>query len=395
MKKQRSASLDIVRIIAFLLVVSVHSMLNGGFYYQQILEPKMIIMTSLRAIFMCCVPLFMVISGYLSLNKKVEKKFYYRIIRVVFVYFFSSLFCELFRVFFQNNSFDFGQFLLDVLAFKAAPYSWYIHMYLGLFLLFPFFNACWKGLEDGPNDQSEPEPKKNGWDAAKKKRAVLVFSLLALTALPSLVNTYDLVTEGWWDVPASSSDYTQLIPQWWVAIYPISYYFIGAWFRTYPPKMRPIQYALLTINFSLLFGFYDYYRSRGANFVWAAFNEHYSFQSVILTWVIFAFWLSLPCDRLPKPIRSVLGFVSDLTLGAYLTSWIFDQVVYKKLEQRFPYPDIPARFVYYPLCIAVSALGALAASAVIWVLWKGAEAGTGALIRLIKKKLPQKKNAEE
>lgn len=387
MKKTRSASLDILRIIAFLLVVCVHSMLNGGFYYQPVVASSMIVMTSLRAVFMCCVPLFMVISGYLTLNKRVEKKFYFRIIRVVFVYFFASLFCELYRVIFLYEPFVFPDFLLDVLAFKAAPYSWYVHMYLGLFLLFPFFNACWRGLgteSSGDTDGIPPrQPPRlageRGFDAAKKKRAVLVLSLLALTALPSLVNTYDLLAPGWWEIPASSSDYTQLIPQWWVAIYPISYYFIGAWFKTYPPKKKALPYALLFVSFAALFGLYDFYRSRGAEFVWAPFNEHYGFQSVVLTCLIFAFWLSLPCDRLPKPLRAVLAFVSDLTLGAYLTSWIFDQIVYRKLELAIP--EISRRFIHYPGCILVSAGGGLALSALIWLLWKPAELGVKTLIK--------------
>ena len=389
MKKQRNASLDILRIIAFLLVVCVHSLLNGGFYYQKIVDPHLIVMTSLRAVFMCCVPLFMVLSGYLNLNKKVEGKFYSNIIRIVFVYLFSSLFCELYRVIYEYEPFVFKDFLFDVLAFKAAPYSWYIQMYLGMFLLFPFFNACWRGL--GSESSVDPDDKKSsGWDGTKKKRAVLVLSLIALTALPSLINTYDLLTPGWWELPASSSDYTQLIPQWWVAIYPISYYFIGAWFRTYPPKKRKLLYALLFLFFTALFGLYDFYRSRGATFVWGSFTDHYGFQSVVLTCLIFAFWLSVDCNRLPKPVRDVLGFISELTLGAYLTSWIFDQVVYKKLELAVP--QISQRFVHYPACIFDSACGSLALSALILLIWTPAELGINALIKRAQRK--QKKSPD-
>ncbi len=384
--KKRNASLDVIRILAFLLVVSVHSMLNGGFYYERVVDPRMIVMTSLRAIFMCCVPLFMVLSGYLTLNKKYDKSYYSRILRIIFVYVISSLFCELYRVFFEYEPFELKKFVLDVLAYKAAPYSWYIHMYLGLFLLFPFFNYCWHGIAA---EGSEETGKK--WDPVKKKRAALVLSLLALTALPSLVNTYDLGSAEWWSAPASSSDYTQLIPQWWVALYPISYYFIGAWFRTYPPKKRKLLWGLLTLGFAGLFGLYDFYRSRGATFVWGAFTEHYGFQSVILTCLIFAFWLSVDADRLPKPIKSVLGFISELTLGAYLTSWIFDQVVYKKLEAAYPYPAISSRFIHYPVCILISAGGALVLSALIWLWWKILENGAALIKSSIKNR---KKKAE-
>lgn len=367
---KRNTSLDLIRITAFVLVVCVHSLLNGGFYYHTVQNPLMIVILALRSVFMCCVPLFLVLSGYLTVDKKYDKKFYKRIIRIVFVYLFSSLFCELYRVFFMSQSFGIKGFIANVLAYKAAPYSWYVHMYFGLFLMFPFFNACWKGLE------------------TKKKRAALVLTMIVLTALPSVINTFDLSTPGWWAQPSVSDKYTQIIPDWWQPIYPITYYFVGCWLKTYPPKKRTFTYLLLTVGFAALFGLYDYYRSYGSNFVWKSFTDHYGYQSLILTVLIFVFWLSVNANRLPRTLRAALSFISDLTLGAYLLSWIFDQITYPRIAVR--YPEISQRYIYFPECILISVLGSLVLSANVWVLWKLFEK----LLDVIKKKIGKPKPSE-
>lgn len=68
MKKERivrDLGLDITRIIAFASVPSVHFFLNSGFYDTPVLGEKMYIMVIFRTLFMICVPLFMLLSGYL------------------------------------------------------------------------------------------------------------------------------------------------------------------------------------------------------------------------------------------------------------------------------------------------------------------------------------------
>ena len=348
---QRNASLDVLRILAFLFVVGVHACLEGGFYYLRVTGPAIIPWIVLRVIFMCCVPLFMMLSGYLTLDKTWDRAYYLRLGRVVFVYVAACLVCRGYQCWYYQEAPDVRELLFDILDFDAAPYSWYVQMYLGLALLFPFFNVLWKGL-----------------DSQKKHRA-LVWSLVILTTLPSLLNTYNLSVADWWKHPSTSDEYQLLISDWWQCLYPVTYYFLGAYLKTYPPKKRPWQYALGGVGAVAVFGAYNVYRSWGSGFVWAGFNEYYGFQSLLVSWLIFAFWLRVPCQRLPQWARRVLGILSPLTLGAYLVSWCFDQWLYPALESHF-YP-IAQRFAYYPLCIAISAIGSLAVSALIQLAWLG------------------------
>jgi surface polysaccharide O-acyltransferase-like enzyme len=70
---KRSPAADIIRILAFILVVSVHFFLNNDFYSQTVAGKRMFIMTLMRSFFIICVPLFITLSGYLLKNKKLKK----------------------------------------------------------------------------------------------------------------------------------------------------------------------------------------------------------------------------------------------------------------------------------------------------------------------------------
>ena len=81
--KLRDSSLDLIRIIAFMGVISVHFFLNNEFYSQIVLGKRMFIMVLMRSFFMYCVPLFIILSGYLMNKKKISIKFYTGIIKIM------------------------------------------------------------------------------------------------------------------------------------------------------------------------------------------------------------------------------------------------------------------------------------------------------------------------
>lgn len=76
MKKERNINLDLTRSVATIGVISVHFFLNTGFYQEIVVGRRMALMVSMRTLFMYCVPLFLLLTGFLMCNKKLEKKFY-------------------------------------------------------------------------------------------------------------------------------------------------------------------------------------------------------------------------------------------------------------------------------------------------------------------------------
>ena len=76
MQKERNINLDLIRTVAVISVISVHFFLNSGFYSLPLLGKTMYISTVFRTLFMICVPLFLLLTGYLMNKKELSKKYY-------------------------------------------------------------------------------------------------------------------------------------------------------------------------------------------------------------------------------------------------------------------------------------------------------------------------------
>ena len=55
---KRNLNADLIRCVAVFSVISVHFLLNGGFYKQEVCGIPMLMMCMYRSFFMTCVPLF-------------------------------------------------------------------------------------------------------------------------------------------------------------------------------------------------------------------------------------------------------------------------------------------------------------------------------------------------
>lgn len=91
-RSKRDIGLDLTRIIAFIQVPCIHFLFKIKYYNQAIVGERMYLMTFIRVMFMTCVPLFMLLTGYLSSEKKVEiapkplLKYYSRLIPILLTY---------------------------------------------------------------------------------------------------------------------------------------------------------------------------------------------------------------------------------------------------------------------------------------------------------------------
>lgn len=344
----RNPGLDIIRCIALLCVISVHFFLNTGFYDQTVAGEYMLVMVIMRNSFMICVPLFMMLTGYLTQSKETSKAYYLKIVRILYVYLIASLFCGFYKIYFCDDSYSVPITLARILSFQTAPYSWYVEMYIGLFLLIPFLNTMYSGLQTQRNKQ------------------LLILTLLLLTALPSVLNIYNISRISdpeWWRMPSKSAQLFPLVPDWWSEIYPITYFFLGKYLREYPIQYRPKQLAVTSILVFLLAGIFNYYRSYGNTFIWGTWQDYGSFLITLQTVLIFSFFIKLKYDKLPSVIGSVLAKISDLSFGAYLTSWIFDTIVYPRLNDSVQ--TIQQKLFYFPLTVIAVLIGSITCSFVI------------------------------
>lgn len=67
-----------------------------------------------------------------------------------------------------------------------------------------------------------------------------------------------------------SDEYNKLVPSFFTAMYPITYYFVGRYLREYDWQIsRKKNLALLVLAITA-FGIYNYYRSYGGSFIWGS-----------------------------------------------------------------------------------------------------------------------------
>lgn len=347
MNKERLYGPDAVKCAAVLLVVSVHFFLNTGYYSLPLSGAVMAVCTWLRMLFMVCVPLFMMLTGWLATGRSVRDGWLRGLWRTLAVWLVSSAICLLFRRFVQGETFDLRTIFLMIMNFSAVPYGWYVEMYIGLYLLTPLLAAAWRAMDE-------------------RARRAAVVSLLVLSVLPTVSN-----------IP------TRILPEWWTGIYPVAYFCLGAWLKDHPmPKLGNAALAAVWALIAAAAAGLRWYFARGDVFTWAPYTDWNS--AFVAAQSVCAFLLFSRCTgtRTPRPVRFCVSAAAKLSLPLYLSSYMADSLLYPLLLRAAD--TMAARLACLPLMVLCVVVCAAAAA---WVTDKGA----ALLVRLV----PQKKPKQE
>ncbi len=355
--RERDMNADLIRCVAVFSVLSVHFLLNSGFYSEPTNRPDIFCLCVYRSFFMTCVPMFMILTGYLMLNKTLSRKYYKGLWKTIEIYLLASVACLLFKKFALNYEVTWKTAILDILDFDAANYAWYIEMYIGLFLMIPFLNLAWHGLKN------------------QREKQVLVLTMAALTLLPKLLNIFNFRMPGWWESPSLSTTYDPIVPGFFTGMYPITYYFIGAYLREYGLKLKKWLNIVLLFVVIVVFGWYNYYRSDGGKFVWGN-NSTWGGENLITAVLWFTLLLHLDVKRWPKIVKEILTYISGISLGLYLISWIFDRIVYDGILKAYV-PVVAERWKFWPLVVPSVFLMSAAGSSLLSMIRYGLHAAVG------------------
>lgn len=236
---------------------------------------------------------------------------------------------------------------LAIFDFTAANYSWYIEMYIGLFILIPFLNLAYHGL------------------SGQKQKLVLIISCIFMTSIP-----------------------LKIIPDWWTGIYPITYYFVGCYLKEYGMPISRGKCALLLPASIVLIGSLNFYLCRGVQFKWGIWQSYGSILVAVMTVLFFGIFAgSKAINHKLEKVRGgakCLRYLSELTLGAYLMSYIVDSKVYPILLERVPV--MTHRLEYYFIIVPFVFVCAMLMSAAVNLIYKSAYFGISRLVILFHKK---------
>ena len=123
---KRNEALDIIRIAAMLCINVIHFFHNSGFYGTPVEGGTMMLMCTFRNLFIICVPMFLMLSGYLMNQKKPEKKYFFGIFKTINTYIICSVVFFLVSKFVMGEEAGFKDFITDLFGFEGTRYAWYI-----------------------------------------------------------------------------------------------------------------------------------------------------------------------------------------------------------------------------------------------------------------------------
>ncbi len=313
-ESKRIVGPDIVRVIAALFVVCVHFYFNCGYYNMAMNSKVMILMTAARWLFLCCVPLYMLLTGYLKCNKTPSKAHYLSIVPVFVAYIVISII----KVFVGNHYYGKVYGIKEAIqAMGNYTIAWYVGFYFSLMAITPFLNKMWHAID------------------SKKEKHVLLFSLalisslFPLTGLLALSNVYPLALIG--------SFLEILTPNYWQMIYPLLYYFLGCYIREYKPNFKKsVLFALLTLMVGIE-TLISYKYAAGGTFNWnilGATDCGYNCITVVIS-AVCIFLLFYNCDIKSAFIKNVLAKISGVSLEIYLFSAIFDIIIFDYAKKAY------------------------------------------------------------
>jgi surface polysaccharide O-acyltransferase-like enzyme len=369
--QNRNPAMDILRIVAVLCVISIHFFYHTGYYNTTADNVPMYFATVLRTLFSVCVPLFMILSGFLLCNKTLKKGYYSGIRKTIIVYILVAIACIIYKSCNGSYTLTTLTFFTGIFDFTGANYSWYIEMYIGLFLIVPFLNIIYKNLD------------------SRKQKNILLITLIAITILPSLFNAFKFDSYEWWANPATDTDTQKLMPSWWVGIYPITYYFTGCYIREYGTKIKNVFLIIALVIAIFGFGTFNFYRCYGSTFTTANYVYWNGIEPYVMSVLIFLIISKLKLENINVKAKFALWKISDLVLGTYLLSFIFDAIYYYEFLNKNT-TDFYARFPFMPLMILCVFVSALISSGIINLIAAGIEFCYKKICNLCKEKFSKK-----
>lgn len=359
-KSGRSAGIDIIKAMAVLFVLCVHFSLNTNYYNTPIADANMFVQSCLRWLFFAGVPLFLMCTGYLNYKKTISRSYYLKIFRVVIPYVLISILCLIIKKPAGDAPVGFQHAVFSIFNFSADSYSWYVNMYIGLFMLAPLLNVAINTLD-------------------RKKLHILLGALLFVIALPANFNPL------FNNIHKISCFY---FPDWWQGFYPILYYFIGAYIAKYRIEIRKfICVAVVAILICLQAGLQMLLNRHQLN-NWIM-SDYSSLLVIVESLSLFLMLYSSDVKSLF--LKKTMKCISMLTLEIYLFSNITDSYIYPYFISHFFGPANPMTQEkifkhYFLLIVPISFLSSLLMSICFHKLYGFCEKGLKALIREIKQK---------
>ena len=306
--QQREAGADLFRLLGLLFVNGLHAFLYNGFYSAPQTGVAMWLANSFRWLFFGCNGMFMLLTGYLKTTKPWGKGYYKGLLPVLVGYILTCVISYPIRYFLIGEQ--------DPLAvwverfFTFSNYAWYVEMYIGLILISPVINLALNSLQ------------------TPKAIWLLTASVVLATTLPSITPL-------------------KLLPDWWVGMYPIGYYMLGAAIGRTRPKI-PAYIGLLGAALCAIgMGLASLLTTGGGKF-----NDGFSqggYGGFFTTLMVTCLFIGVYRFQAGPRTSKVLSFCAAGVFEGYILSRLWDVWVYKTVS----FWHKPETYILIFLCVTV------------------------------------------
>lgn len=288
---ERQSGLDILRCLALLFVVTFHSFLNNGYYYEPQNGYAMWLAGSFRWLSVSCIGLFLLLTGYLKSNQTEIGRCWRGLLPVLAGYLLAAVISIPVRHFLLGDRQPLGVWITRLFGFQGVYYGWYVEMYVGLVLLTPFLNRLLERLDT---------------------KGLLLFAggLLVLTALPGATSLV-------------------ILPDYWRGYYPVTYYVLGAVIRRMQPKIHPAASLCGAAAMALLLGVVTVLSTDGQLSEAAVWE----FPDIWITVISVLLFLSFYRWKLSAWAAKLAAWGAGGCYGGYLLSHLLDAWCYHLAPQ--------------------------------------------------------------
>ena len=333
---KREFGADFVRVAAVCLLFWLHFYLRNGFYNIPVNDAASFIANMFRPLFMTCVPLFAVLTGYLKCGKKWSASYYRSLIPIVISWVLISGIHLLYKIFHLHQHLDAGEWIVQFLGFKLADYSWYVGMYVGLFLLSPLLNLAWDAVK------------------TRKGHRAIVATFAVVSFIPATIN----------GIGAICGIDQNLLPGYFTQVFYLGYYVIGCYIRTYRPRANRIACAVLIVFICAVHTLLNMFTRDVPSEFYTGYSASYSHPFIaILVVAVFLMLYDIECKK--YPVRLMAYGISSVVLEMYLLSYLFDSNIY--VLHRGEYGPASYSWVGLLMTLAVFVLSFVSGHIVHWI----------------------------
>lgn len=295
--QERIAGIDLIKVCAMFFVVSLHFCLGAGFYALPMKELPVSVIAVFRMLSYECVPLFLLISGFLMNKAKPNAKHYIKLTPIIVNSILIAVITIAFKILIMHENQPMFSWILSAYHLQEPVYGWYVNMYIPLYLLMPFINAAYQGMQ------------------TKKAKFTMLAVLIFVANLAITVNRFPIIRQPDGKVPLNFT------PNFFTALWPVTYYWIGMMIAEYRPHIKkrillPILAVLLSGTVLIDRFTTDSGWDQGINFT----NE--DFPNVLIASIFFLLLYDVRIRN--RIVCNILKAVASLSMTFYLLSFIGD-----------------------------------------------------------------------